>query len=60
MSTLKAVVTKGKHKGTYTGIVAIRANGYFNIKDVHEKILAQGIKYLNLLQHADGFYAYAA
>jgi 5-methylcytosine-specific restriction endonuclease McrA len=58
---VKAVVTKGKHKGTYTGIVAVRASGYFDIKDIRGKILAQGInyKYLNLLQHADG-YAYAA
>jgi len=33
----------------------------FDIKDIRGKILTQGInyKYLNLLQHADG-YAYAA
>lgn len=58
---VKAVVPKGKHAGTYVGSVAVRASGYFDIKDVRGRVIAQGIscKYSRLLQHVDG-YAYAA
>ena len=58
---LADVLTRDERQGTYTGIVAIRASGYFDIKDVRGKVFAQGIshKYMRLLQHADG-YAYAA
>jgi 5-methylcytosine-specific restriction endonuclease McrA len=57
---IRAVVTQGKHAGVYTGSVAIRASGYFDIKDVSGHVIAQGInhRYCRLLQHADG-YAYA-
>lgn len=50
---VRAVVTKGKYAGIYKGIVAVRASGYFDIKDVHGKVIAQGIgyKYMRLLQH---------
>jgi hypothetical protein len=55
-----AVVPKGKHAGTYTGSVAVRASGYFDIKDAYGRVIAQGIshKYIHLLQRADG-YAYS-
>jgi len=56
---VKAVVPKGKYKGSYTGVVAVRASGYFDIKDVDGSKLAQGIshKHITLIQRADG-YAY--
>lgn len=38
-----AVVSKGKYAGVYTGVVAVRASGYFDIKDVRGKVLAQGL-----------------
>ncbi|SHF74347.1 HNH endonuclease [Desulfofundulus australicus DSM 11792] len=57
---VKAIVTKGKYSGVYKGTVAVRASGYFDIKDVHGKVIVQGInyKYMRLLQRADG-YTYA-
>jgi uncharacterized Fe-S cluster-containing radical SAM superfamily enzyme len=56
---VKAVVPKGKYKGSYTGVVAVRASGYFDIKDADGSKLAQGIshKHITLVQRADG-YAY--
>ncbi len=57
---VRAVVPIGKHPGVFVGAVAVRASGYFDIKDVRGKILAQGVnhKYCKVLQHADG-YAYS-
>ncbi|HUW65283.1 MAG TPA: hypothetical protein VMW83_11455 [Spirochaetia bacterium] len=54
---VKAVVPDGKHPGIYVGAVAIRASGYFDIKDVGGKVIAQGVKhqYCRLLQHIDGY-----
>lgn len=56
---VKATVLKGTYEGSYVGIVAIRSSGYFDIKDVKGKVIAQGIphRYLKLIQRADG-YAY--
>ncbi|ONK13173.1 RNA-guided endonuclease IscB [Streptomyces sp. MP131-18] len=54
---VRAVVPTGKHAGTHTGRVAVRATGSFNITTRYGT--AQGIrhKHLRLLQRADG-YAY--
>lgn len=52
---VKAVVPKGKKKGSYQGRVAVRASGSFNVKT--EKRTIQGIssKHCKLLQQADGY-----
>jgi 5-methylcytosine-specific restriction endonuclease McrA len=52
---VKAVVTKGKKKGTYVGKVAIRSNGYFNITT--SKMVIQGIKYTDcqIIHRVDGY-----
>ena len=53
--TVKAVVPKGKKTGTYTGRVAVRATGSFNIQT--EGCVIQGIshRYCKLIQRADGY-----
>ncbi|MBK7993870.1 MAG: HNH endonuclease [Blastocatellia bacterium] len=56
---VKAVVTKGKKAGTYTGKVAVRASGSFNIST--SKTTIQGIshKYCKLIFSCDGYsYSY--
>jgi len=56
---VKAVVSRGKKKGTYIGKVAIRSTGYFNITTQNTTI--QGIKhtYCKLLFSCDGYsYSY--
>lgn len=56
---VKAVVTEGKKAGTYTGKVAVRASGFFNITNPNFTI--QGIKhtYCKLLFVCDGYsYSY--
>lgn len=52
---VRAVVAKGKKAGKYTGRVAVRATGSFNIKT--QESTAQGIswKYCRLLQCAEGY-----
>ena len=52
---VKAVVTKGKKIGTYTGRVAVRASGSFNIQA--RTGLVQGIRYAycTVVQRADGY-----
>ncbi|MCI0709621.1 MAG: HNH endonuclease [Chloroflexi bacterium] len=54
---VRAVVTSGKKAGTYTGRVAVRASGFFDIKTVNDT--AQGISYRDcrIMHHCDG-YAY--
>jgi len=56
---IKAIVPKGKKKGTYVGRVAVRASGSFNLK--YKTKTVQGISYRHcvLLQKNDGYsYAY--
>lgn len=50
-----AVVRKGKKRGTYTGRVAVRSNGYFNITTRQATI--QGIKYTDCqnIHRSDGY-----
>lgn len=52
---VKAVVSKGKKIGTYTGRVACRTSGYFNIQG--KDAVVQGIshKYCKLIQRNDGY-----
>jgi len=54
---IKAIIPKGKHVGSYIGAVAVRASGYFDIKNVYGHVLAQGVKftYCKLLQRGDGY-----
>ncbi|MFX0065214.1 MAG: RNA-guided endonuclease IscB [Candidatus Hermodarchaeota archaeon] len=53
-----AVVPKGKYAGRWTGRVAVRSSGYFDLKGLGGRRLWQGIshKYCRLLQHADGWF----
>lgn len=55
---VKAMVPKGKKAGTYTGRVAVRASGSFNIKTKSETLQGISWKYCSLLAKADG-YGYA-
>ena len=50
-----AVVTQGKKTGTYTGRVAVRASGYFNIST--KEGVVQGINYkcCKLISRNDGY-----
>lgn len=52
---VKSVVIKGKKIGTYTGRIAIRSSGFFNITTKNAVI--QGIKYdtMTLIQRNDGY-----
>ena len=52
---VRAVVSKGKKIGTYTGRVAVRASGSFNIQS--RTGLVQGISYAccTVVQRADGY-----
>lgn len=52
---VKAIVTKGKKIGTYTGRVAVRSSGSFNITT--KKGVIQGIshKYCQIIQYGNGY-----
>jgi len=52
---VRATVTKGKKTGSYTGRVAVRASGNFNIQTSHG--LVQGIshRYCTVVQRGDGY-----
>lgn len=56
---VKAIVTKGKNKGTYFARVSTRKSGYFRL-DCFDGTKIDGVnsKYLTLLQRGDG-YAYS-
>jgi 5-methylcytosine-specific restriction endonuclease McrA len=55
---VKAVVPKGKHAGTYTGRVAVRATGSFNIQTARGTVQGIPARHCRLLRRADG-YGYA-
>jgi 5-methylcytosine-specific restriction endonuclease McrA len=55
---VKAIVTSGKKIGTYTGRVAVRASGSFNIKTAQATIQSISYKYCQPLHRSDG-YAYS-
>jgi 5-methylcytosine-specific restriction endonuclease McrA len=52
---VKAVVVKGKKKGTYTGKVAVRSSGYFNITTPTGVVQGINHSYYRLLHKADGY-----
>jgi len=54
---VKADILRGKYQGTHTGRIAVRARGYFDLKDVSGSRICQGIshEYFRLLQRADGW-----
>ncbi|MFX0062985.1 MAG: RNA-guided endonuclease IscB, partial [Candidatus Hermodarchaeota archaeon] len=53
-----ADVPTGKYPGRWRGRVAVRASGYFDLKDHQGRRLCQGISYnyCRVLQHANGWY----
>lgn len=55
---VRAVVTKGKKIGTYTGRVLVRATGSFDITTRSGRVQGIGSRYCTTLQKAEG-YAYA-
>ncbi|WP_273634034.1 RNA-guided endonuclease IscB [Streptomyces muensis] len=52
---VRAVIPSGKYAGTWTGRVAVRTTGRFNVRS--ERGVAQGIhhRYIQLVQRADGY-----
>lgn len=52
-----ASIPKGKYEGRWTGRVAVRTIGYFDIRNKEGKRICQGVshKYFKLLQRADGW-----
>jgi hypothetical protein len=48
-------VVKGKKQGTYAGRVAVRSNGYFNVKTNRETIQGIHHTYCKLIQKVDGY-----
>ena len=52
---VRAVVTRGKKAGKYTGKVAVRKSGSFNIKTGTRTEEGISWKYCSLLQRADGY-----
>ncbi len=54
---VKADIPRGKYQGTHTGRIAVRASGYFDLKNLAGNRICQSIshKYFRLLQKADGW-----
>ena len=52
---VKAIVTNGKKVGTYTGRVAVRTSGSFNIKTKAATVQGIGWKYCKKIQCSDGY-----
>ncbi|MBK06286.1 MAG: HNH endonuclease [Deltaproteobacteria bacterium] len=52
---VKAIVTKGKKKGTYVGRVAVRSSGNFNIKEGKKTTQGIAAKYCKMVQKIDGY-----
>ena len=54
---VKAIIPKGKYKGTWIGAVACRKSGYFDIKNKKGVRIAQGVSYKNckVLSRVDGY-----
>lgn len=58
---VKAVVTSGKKTGTYTGRVAVRASGNFNIRTPHGMVQGINHRYCRIIHAMDGYaYAYSS
>lgn len=52
---VKAVIPAGVNRGTYTGRVAIRSSGSFNLKTPTKTLQGINHKYCQVLQKADGY-----
>lgn len=52
---VRAVVPTGKKTGTYTGRVAVRATGSFNVTTTHGIVQGVNHKHVRLIQRADGY-----
>jgi 5-methylcytosine-specific restriction endonuclease McrA len=52
---VKAVVTSGKKVGTYTGRIAVRATGSFNITTAKGTVQGIGYKYCKAVHRMDGY-----
>jgi 5-methylcytosine-specific restriction endonuclease McrA len=52
---VKAVVTKGKRMGDYTGRVAVRASGNFNIQTGSGLVQGVAHRYCTVVQRGDGY-----
>jgi len=52
---VKAEVTKGKKIGLYTGRVAVRASGSFNIQTAVGVVQGVSHRYCKVIQRADGY-----
>ena len=52
---IKAIVTKGKKIGTYTGRVLVRASGSFDISTASRRVAGISYKYCSHLQKKDGY-----
>ena len=52
---VRVVVPQGKKTGTYTGRVAVRASGSFNVTTAQGTIQGIRYKHMRLLQRADGY-----
>ncbi|MCX7255954.1 MAG: RNA-guided endonuclease IscB [Polaromonas sp.] len=52
---VKAEVTQGKRAGSYTGRVAIRASGNFNIQTCHGLVQGVSHSYCTVVQRGDGY-----
>jgi len=50
-----ASVPKGKHTGTHTGRVAVRATGSFNIQKSNDVLQGISVRHVRLLQRNDGY-----
>jgi len=55
--SVKAVIPKGKYKGTWYGEVACRKTGSFDIKNKEGQRIVQGVNYrhFNIVQRFDGY-----
>ena len=52
---VRALVTKGKKQGTYSGRVAVRTSGAFNITTEQGTVQGIGHQYCQLLHKSDGY-----
>ena len=52
---VKAIVIKGKKVGTYTGRIAVRKTGNFNIQTANELIQGISYKYCKAIHKKDGY-----
>jgi len=55
---VNAKVLVGKKAGCYSGRIAIRTSGYFNIKEKMDTIQGIHARYCKLVQHLDGYNYY--